>query len=338
MDTMFRYKKLSQKMFDSIANKNPEVYIPLAQTPQWTAFDELMPGRDVQGVFAYYDDEDRLMCTARIDIWTKKMRKYLNIDQGPVWFVEPSEKKEIEFAETIKDQFLNKEKTGVMYLRCQLNHQIPGAVLPFETTTYDRAMYIDITPDEKALLKSFKADARQAIRKAGRIGVEVREIPLDERVEFFEKNLADLMDETQQRNNFRAHPTEVYTNMLKAFPEEARLYVAFLDEEPISWLISTEYRGHAVYLYAAGGDKARKNFASYALQWYCIKEMKERGNKVWDMTGITCKTFPGLENVTVFKRKFSKWEVQLPITYDIVFNKLKYKAVGAATNARRKLL
>ncbi|MFT4245868.1 MAG: peptidoglycan bridge formation glycyltransferase FemA/FemB family protein [Micrococcaceae bacterium] len=335
---MYRYKKLTQAQFDEIADAHPDTFIPFEQSPEWDKFDELMGGRDIQGVFGYYNDVGEIVATAKINIMHQKLRTSVVITQGPIWYVESTAKAETELVETLKKQFTKDKKTGALYFRLQLNNEIPGAVRPFELVTFDRAMYIDITPDEKALLKSFKADVRQSIRKAGRLGVEVREIPNDEREQLIENELMDLMNETQERNDFRGHPARVYVNMMKAFPEKARLYVAYSDEKPIAWLISTEYRGHAVYLYAASGQEARKRFATYALQWYCIREMKERGNKVWDMTGIESPNYPNLENVTVFKRKFSNWEVQFPLVYDVPVNKAKYKAIAKLYQLRRKAL
>lgn len=337
---MFHYKKISKQEFDDIANMHPNIFIPIEQSPIWDSFDNLMPGRQTKGVFGYFDTttNNNLIATARINIVTQPLRTSIVITRGPVWYINPSLDTENKLIQTIKKQFY---KINPLYLRMQIhNNKLEAAIKPFEIVTFDRTIYVDISIGKDALLKSFKPDARQSIKKAYKLGVRVSEIPQNKSIDFFKKNnLMNLMQETQFRNRFRAHPISIYLNTLKALPDNARLYVAYIDGKVVSWLISTEYRKHAVYLYAAGGAEARKKFASYALQWHCMQEMIKRNNKIWDMTGIESPNFPNAKNVTCFKRKFSSWEIQLPLVYDVLFdNKIHYKIVGLAYKARRKFL
>jgi lipid II:glycine glycyltransferase (peptidoglycan interpeptide bridge formation enzyme) len=145
------------------------------------------------------------------------------------------------------------------------------------------------------------------------------------------------MQETMSRALFRGYGVEHYITLLHSIPNIARLYVAEVEGKPVSWIISTEYRDFSIYLYGAGNALGRETYAAFALQWFTMKDLRSRGNTVYDMTGISSENYKGLENVTQFKLGFSKWIVDLPVMRDIPLNTLKYKALTTAINVRRRI-
>ncbi|MFT4147316.1 MAG: peptidoglycan bridge formation glycyltransferase FemA/FemB family protein [Micrococcaceae bacterium] len=339
---MFTVKKLTSTKFEDIAQANPKIFIPIEQSPEYDEYDRIMGGRQLLGIYGYYHD-DQLVATTRLTYFTLRMRNILLCVKGPVWFTEQTAEREEELVDTMKDYFVNEEKLNITFIRMWLTHQVSGANESFEQFLADREIWVDINPkhypDEESLMLTFSKTTRQNIRKGLRNEeLEIKEITdLDERVNLFDTDLMSIMNETQSRNNFYAHPKEIYQALLKALPDKAKLFVAYLSGEAVAWEIITEYHGLATYLFSATNEAARKNRVTYPMLYTAILSSREQGNTLCNLTGIESPKYPGLKNVTEFKRGFSKWEVDLPLTYDIPIKKSQYLFAVKALGASRKL-
>jgi lipid II:glycine glycyltransferase (peptidoglycan interpeptide bridge formation enzyme) len=207
---------------------------------------------------------------------------------------------------------------------------------PIEHGWYEREIVVDLTPGEAELLKSFRPNARNSIRRAQRNGVEVKHIPREEWKEVFATQLFPIMQETAARDGFQAFDSSYYETLLTVLGDHLRLLVAYRDGTALSWLITTEYRGYSVYYFAGSTLEARSTFAPYLLLWEAFRVLKAAGNTACGLTGIASENYPGLANVTTFKRNFSKNVVVVPTTYDIPLDPVRYTAVASILAARRK--
>nr|WP_253908485.1 peptidoglycan bridge formation glycyltransferase FemA/FemB family protein [Arthrobacter sp. H41] len=212
----------------------------------------------------------------------------------------------------------------------------PPATGPLEHGWYEREIVVDLRPDEKELLAGFRPNARNSIRRARKEGVEVRSIPQEEWIEVFRTELFPILQETAERDAFQSFDSSYYETFLTQLSGYAGLLVAYSEGKATSWLITTQYRGHAVYYFAGSTLDARRTFAPYLLLWEAFRALKAAGATSCGLTGIVSENYPQLINVTTFKRNFSKNVVTIPTTYDIPLHPLRYRALAAVLDARRK--
>ncbi|MDJ0355791.1 peptidoglycan bridge formation glycyltransferase FemA/FemB family protein [Paenarthrobacter sp. PH39-S1] len=332
----YRYEELTAARFDELVARHPDTLVPLEQTPQWAVF-ERETGRKPFGIFAYFEDDgDGPAVLASYLHSTRRLRESMVVVNGPVWFVARTPAAERRFVATIRGQFDRDARVSPVFLRLQVKHPQPGVAKALEPGWYDREIVVDLTQDEKAMLAGFRPNARQSIRKATRAGVEIRRIERADRMEVFRRELYPIMAETAARDGFSAFGSAYYETLLSSLADYTELLVAYLDGKPQSWLISTEYRGYAVYYFAASSARARKAFAPYLLLWESFRMLKANGNTSCSLTGIVSETYPSLANVTTFKRNFSKNVVVLPTTFDVPVKKLHYGALCTALRLRRE--
>ncbi|MFT4245799.1 MAG: peptidoglycan bridge formation glycyltransferase FemA/FemB family protein [Micrococcaceae bacterium] len=339
---MLTVRKLTNTEFTEIADAHPDTFIPIEQSPEWDDYDHILGDRKLLGIYGYYQN-NKLVATTRLTYFTLPMRNILLCVKGPVWFNEQTAEHEKELVDTMKNHFTKVEKLKITFIRMWLKNQVSGTNESFEPFLANKEIWVDINPEkhptEDDLLKVYNSSTRRKVRKCIRDGkVEIKEISdLAERVKLFDDELMEIMEETRDRNNFYAHPKEIYQATLKALPKHAKLWVAYIDSKPASWILTTEYHGFATYLFGAGNAEARKINASYLLQFMAMRDLQTRGNTTYNLTGIESPEYPGLRSVTNFKRGFSKWEVELPLTYDVPISVLKYQLAVKSLAASRKL-
>ncbi|MBG0738469.1 peptidoglycan bridge formation glycyltransferase FemA/FemB family protein [Paeniglutamicibacter antarcticus] len=346
----YRYEELTRDRFAEIAAAYPSVLIPLEQTPQWAGF-ERDTGREPFGIFAYFDDAAAAgtaaggaaasssaepVVVASFLHSTRRLRESMVVVNGPVWFGPRTAAAERRLLGTLRSQFGPGSGVNPVFVRLQVEHPHQGVAKALEPGWYDREIVVDLGPDEKTMLAGFRPNARQSIRKATRAGVEIRTIEAADRLAVFRRELFPIMAETAARDGFSSFDSGYYETLLTSLADYTELMVAYLADQPLCWLITTEYRGYAVYYFAASTAAARKAFAPYLLLWESLKMLKARGNTACGLTGIVSDTYPSLANVTTFKRNFSKDVVVLPTTYDVPLKKLHYKALASALKLRRE--
>ncbi len=351
----YRYEELTRERFAEIAAANPNVLIPLEQTPQWAGF-ERDTGRTPFGIFAYFDDaavagtavEGDAVAGAAGDKSaepvvvasflhsTRRLRESMVVVNGPVWFGDRTPGAEQRLLCTLRAQFGSGAGVDPVFVRLQVEHPQQGVVKALEPGWYDREIVVDLSQDEKTMLAGFRPNARQSIRKATRAGVQIRTIETADRLAVFRRELFPIMTETAARDGFSSFDSGYYESLLTSLADYTELLVAYLGDQALCWLITTEYRGYAVYYFAASSEQARKAFAPYLLLWESFRMLKTRGNTACGLTGIVSETYPSLANVTTFKRNFSKEVVVLPTTYDVPLKKLHYGALAGALKLRRE--
>lgn len=329
------YTKLDREAFEALVADHPDVVVPLEQTPYWADFETAM-GRNAYGIWAYFDAGSPVALASYL-LLERRFRNSLVVVNGPTWLAQRTPEAEQRFVDTVLEQFSDDPAVDPLYIRMQVQHPKPPVTDPIEHGWYEREIVVDLRPDEKAIAAGFRPNARNCIRKARKTGVEVRFIDASERTEVFRRELYPIMEETAERDKFASFGSDFYETLLDILGDKARLGVAYLEGRAVCWLISTEYRGHAVYLFAGSSHAARQSNAAYLLLWETFLVLKAAGNTACGLTGIVSDNYPQLINVTSFKRNFSKNVVNLPTTYDIPLNPVKYRIVAGALNARRTL-
>lgn len=200
---------------------------------------------------------------------TIKMKEVAKKYKAFVIIIEPNVKKE------------NKEFSSLVK---KLGYKINSKAIKFDQEIQARHNFRlnleNKTEDE--IFKNFASKTRYNVRLASKKGVTVEEkneVGIDE---FYE-----LMKETGKRDNFRTRPKEYFQKILKEFPYETKIYIAYYENEPISAIMPIIYGNKMWYLYGASSNKHRNLMSTYLLQWEMIKLAIKNNCKVYDFRGVS---------------------------------------------------
>ncbi len=174
----------------------------------------------------------------------------------------------------------------------------------FKATVQPRFNYIvDLEgKDEESLMASFVRETRYYIRYPAKKGIECRLLPPERIDEFY-----GIYEKTGDRQGFNIRPKSYLEGFLKAFPQDARLYVCYNGEEPLCGGIAVQYAGKTAHVYGASSDKSRNLRPTYLLQWTLMQWALEGGCHTYDMQGVATdpKDSEQLYNVLGFKKNFT---------------------------------
>ena len=140
---------------------------------------------------------------------------------------------------------------------------------------------------EESVFADFCPKTRYNVRLAKRKGVTVREYPGNGTVPESELEAFDrIMQETGRRDHFIPRGKVYYRQVLDALGQEAVLFMAYLEEEPIAGTIGVFSGGKGWYLYGASSDAHRGCMPNYLLQWEMICEALRRKCVFYDFRGV----------------------------------------------------
>jgi lipid II:glycine glycyltransferase (peptidoglycan interpeptide bridge formation enzyme) len=187
--------------------------------------------------------------------------------------------------------------------------------------------WIDLTPSEEELLKSFSSKTRYNIRVAQKHGVMVKE---DNSEKAFERYL-DLTRETTIRQKFYAHTESYHRLMWKVFRKAgiAHMLTAKYKGQIITTWILFVWKDFLYYPYGASTDEHRQVMANNLMMWEAIKFGKEMGLKTFDLWGRD----EG-KGFTKFKEGYNPHVVEFLGTWDLVINPFAYKVYRLAEKLR----
>lgn len=172
---------------------------------------------------------------------------------------------------------------------------------------------------EETVFQSFSSKTRYNIRQAQKKGVRIEEKTQDGLEEFY-----TLMQETGRRNCFRIRQKEYFERLLKEFPEEIQIWIAYYEEEPIATVMPIIYGNKMWYLYGASGNQYRKWMPNYLLQWEMIKKAIQNKCIVYDFRGVSVEK--GEEDgLYRFKKGFGGDFVELIGEVYMDFKPLRYR-------------
>ncbi len=153
----------------------------------------------------------------------------------------------------------------------------PHAIQP-QTT-----VWLDLTPDEDAMLARMKQKWRYNVRLARRKGVTVRQGDAAD----VERFIA-LMQVTGERKDFGVHAPAYYRSFWRLFAPagHAVLLIAEFEGEILAGIMVVQVGDKAYYFYGASGSKRRNLMPSHLLQWEAMRWAKARGCTAYDLWGV----------------------------------------------------
>ncbi len=139
---------------------------------------------------------------------------------------------------------------------------------------------------EDELLKGFNQLWRRNVKKADKLGVEVRQGSAEDLAAFHALYL-----ETAERDHFTGRPLSYFQRMWDAMrgedPDRIRLYLAEHEGDLVAATTMVRVGEHAWYSYGASSTAKREVRGSNAVQWTMLRDAKAAGATVYDLRGIT---------------------------------------------------
>lgn len=198
------------------------------------------------------------------------------------------------------------------------------------------------TGNEEEIFQSFSPKTRYNIRLAQRKGVTIREYSgTDPIPDFILEHFQALMETTGRRDQFGIRSLSYFRGLLSALQEDTRIYIAYLQGQPIAGAIEVFCGQKAWYLYGASANEHRNVMPNYLLQWTMIRRAMERGCTMYDFRGV-----PGnpagdhpLYGLYRFKKGFSgtytKFTGLFTYSFRPVLGRLLEMAIRLRTKCRR---
>lgn len=193
---------------------------------------------------------------------------------------------------------------------------------------------------EEEVMAQFEQKTRYNIRLATKKGVTTRfwngneEIP-DEALTAF----AQIMETTGKRDQFMVRNKAYFAKMLKELGAHARLYLAYLDDQPISGTLATQYGNKTWYMYGASSNEHRNVMPNYLLQWNMICWALEGKSDIYDFRGVSGDLSPEnpLYGLYRFKKGFNGDFCEFCPQFTMVYKPAVSKGMDFALDCRKKL-
>lgn len=207
-----------------------------------------------------------------------------------------------------------------------------------------QTMIVDLAREPEAIIAAMHEKWRYNIRLAERKGVRV--YVAGERDPGALDVFWGLLEETTERDGFRAHDKEYYRSMLEALAGDpakdgasrpvARLVFAEHDGRVLAANLMTYFGDTATYLHGASSRARRELMAPQLLHWQAMLDAKAWGCAKYDFWGVSPE---GAENhpwagVTRFKKGFGGAYVAYPGTYDLPIDRFWYGAYALSRKIR----
>lgn len=147
---------------------------------------------------------------------------------------------------------------------------------------------LNLTAGQEAdIFKAFSSKTRYNIGLSQRKGVTVRSYSgANEIPKSVVESFSSLMEVTGARDHFCVRRTTYFQGLMKALQGDARLFIAYLDGQPIAGAIEVFCGKKAWYLYGASSNEHRNTMPNYLLQWTMIRRAMEQGCEVYDFRGV----------------------------------------------------
>lgn len=136
----------------------------------------------------------------------------------------------------------------------------------------------DQTPG--SLFSAFHSGTRYNIRLAQRRGVTV-ELAGPEQADCF----ASLMEHTARRDGFQPRRQDYFRDLLEAFPDQARMYLALYQGQVIAGAICLHMGRRTWDLYSCSGGMEQHK-PNELLKWTAIQWAMENGSDCFDLRGV----------------------------------------------------
>ncbi len=243
--------------------------------------------------------------------------------------------------DSIRDEFLIGVKQFAKAQRCAIlllepyhaaseTLKLEHACVSRTRMNYQHTVLLDLTRPDGVLFSDFRANYRNEIRKAQRLGVSVAEQSSKKGMERF----YEMYARTYARTRRAPLPRKLFNAMARVlFPSEhARLFFSFYDGQAISAVLMLYAGATCIYMYAAraGEPELRRIPGQKCAVWHILKDAKMRGYRNFDLGGVSPSAKQGTKGhgIYLFKTGFGGQVVELPRSCEMGGSALERKVVN----------
>lgn len=199
---------------------------------------------------------------------------------------------------------------------------------------------VDLRPGDADILQSFDKDTRNLVRRAAREGVVVDYFGEAKDVKEL-RVFHNMYLTTSERGNFPARPWQQMVRLWELMAPEgmAHIYTASFENNPLASSLVLSIGNTAYQLWSGSRRDMEKKFATYALQWAIMQDMKAQGKEYYDMWGAAPDDEPGSHawsGPNMFKRGFRGKRVEYVGDYDLPLS-WEYRLFALADRIRHRM-
>ncbi|WP_083702019.1 peptidoglycan bridge formation glycyltransferase FemA/FemB family protein [Tersicoccus sp. Bi-70] len=227
------------------------------------------------------------------------------------------------FAVKVEPEILDDERSRAVLARA-------GLVKTFNIQPNDSTAVLDVTPDERALLRTLHSRGRNAIRRAEREGVEVVRMPAEENT--YRQMFAMMSQVGQGKANVALRSYEYYRRFWQNFVDrgQGRMYFVFEDGAPAVGAFVINYGRKGTYKDGGSVPKRKAYGDSHLVQWTAINDLKAEGIVEYDFCGTPPSdrlkdTTHAHHGLGLFKTSFTKTVIDFVGCWDLPIDPVAYR-------------
>jgi lipid II:glycine glycyltransferase (peptidoglycan interpeptide bridge formation enzyme) len=193
-----------------------------------------------------------------------------------------------------------------------------------EATTHSRdaelTVVIDLEQSEEQILSDMRKNTRNLIKKAEKIGVEIKRVSDPSLFDDF----LEIYNDTVNRQKWTAYSGEYIKNEFEIFSKvnRAEMFVAYYKGIAVAASIFIIHRNQVIYHHSGSLSDFRNLPSMYLLHWEAIKYFKQKGLEIYNFWGVSpenAKKHPW-SGLSLFKRGFTKKEMEFIHAHDLVIH------------------
>jgi lipid II:glycine glycyltransferase (peptidoglycan interpeptide bridge formation enzyme) len=254
----------------------------------------------------FYDNDESIIGAVQLLVrslpWPLRSLAY--VPRGPVVNEKNNENLLLELAKYVKrvhkSVALMIEPDSIEYAVPQGWKRSKNHILPVKT------ILLDLKKSEPELLNDMTKKTRQYIRKSASEAMKIKMVHSEAELD---KCIA-IYKITAKRAKFNLHEDQYYHDVFNKLGDHSPLFAAYVDDQPIAFLMLAISTNIAFELYGGMDDLGQQLRANYALKWHAIRKCKEWGLNRYDFGGL----IDG--GVTTFKLSWADKETEFAGTFD----------------------
>ncbi|MCW1250217.1 peptidoglycan bridge formation glycyltransferase FemA/FemB family protein [Acaricomes phytoseiuli] len=209
-----------------------------------------------------------------------------------------------------------------------------GLVKTFNLQPNDSTALLDTTGEQKQLFARFSSRARNAIRRAQREGVDVRQVaPVEANFRIMHELMARTLTDKASIRQLRGF--DYYNSFWSGFARRGQgwLYFVYEDDVPVVGAYVVKYGRKGTYKDGGSAGQRTKYGDSHLLQWQAINDLRAQPGSIDEYD--FCGTPPAAQlkdpnhsyyGLGLFKTSFAREVTDFVGCWDVPVDSLRYQA------------
>lgn len=328
---IIEFYKENKNMYEEFVSS--QANSPFLQSWAWGEFQQSL-GRKVWRLG--FKSGNQIIATATIISYPLKLDKsYLYVPRGPLMMKGLNYQSQQEIIEMLlskaRDICYATKKENEIFIRiepgetCEERAIITLPIIKTKNVQPAETWLLDLTKDEKELIKQQKQKTRYNIKLSEKKGVKIR---LSNQTKDLNKFLF-LARVTAARAGFNIWPDNYYLKLWESLNKEKKISI-WLAEYKNETLVANLVINHGdtvTYLHGGSANKHKEMMAPHYLQWQQILWAKNNGYNFYDFWGIASEGSDkelSWQGITRFKKSYGGFGQSYLGSYDFVFSNFWY--------------